>query len=265
MPRISWQTLCRMKANQEKIATLTCYDATFAGLLEAQGIEAILVGDSLGNVIQGQATTVPVSVEDMAYHTRAVVAGNQKSLIIADMPFGSYTSPDTAVENAVTLMKAGANMIKMEGGAFLCDTIEKLTEQSIPVCAHIGLLPQSINMLGRYKVQAKEAEEQSRLIAEAKALEKAGAKLLVVECVSASWIPDLVGALQIPVIGIGAGNQCDGQILVLHDMLGINTDYVPSFVRDFARGQQDGVAGAIAAYVASVKNHSFPGTEETFS
>lgn len=265
MARISWQKLCQMKANHEKIATLTCYDAAFAGLLAKQGIEAILVGDSLGNVVQGASSTVPVTVDDIAYHTKAVVAGNDTSLIIADMPFGSYTDEKTAVKNAVELIKAGANMVKMEGGAFLCDTVAKLTEQSIPVCAHIGLLPQSINMLGQYKVQAKEADEQARLIKEAKQLEDAGAKLLVVECVSAAWISDLVSSLTIPVIGIGAGHQCDGQILVLHDMLGVNTGYVPSFVRDFAKGQSDGVAGAIANYVSAVKNETFPGKEETFS
>lgn len=265
MARISWQTLWQMKAKHEKIAALTCYDASFSSLLESQGIEAILVGDSLGNVIQGKESTVPVTVDEVAYHTRAVSVRNQKSLIIADMPFGSYTDTQTAVLNAVALMKAGANMVKLEGGIFLAETIAKLTELSIPVCAHIGLMPQSINMLGHYKVQAKEATEQARLIHEAKKLEQAGAKLLVVECVSAAWIPDLVSAVQMPVIGIGAGNQCDGQILVLYDMLGVHTGYVPSFVRDFAKGQKDGVQGAIKAYIEAVKAQTFPGVEETFS
>jgi 3-methyl-2-oxobutanoate hydroxymethyltransferase len=212
-------SLSAMKANGEKFAVITAYDFTFSKLIENAEIEVILVGDSLGNVIQGRDSTIPVTVDEMAYHTEAVKRGNNRALLVTDMPFMSYANEVQALENAATLMQAGAQMVKLEGGEWLAETVHLLTERGIPVCGHVGLTPQSVHKLGGYKVQGKEEQAAAQMIADAKALESAGAELIVVECVPSSLGRELSEVLDIPVIGIGAGPDTDAQVLVLHDML----------------------------------------------
>lgn len=255
--------LAKMKAEGEKIASLTAYDASFAKLFAAQGIDFMLVGDSLGNVILGESSTLPVTVDDIAYHTRAVRNGAPEAFVMADMPFMSYATPEQACQEAAKLMRAGANMVKLEGGDWLLETIRQLVERSVPVCAHLGLLPQSVNVLGGYKVQGKEASAADNTLRQALALQEAGAQLLVLECVPSSLAKRISEALDIPTIGIGAGPDCDGQILVMHDMLGMNSDYLPKFVKDFLAEAGD-LAGAIDLYVKQVKEGSFPGPEHSF-
>lgn len=263
MSNITIATLMQMKEQGEKIAMLTSYDASFTRQLEEAGIEAILVGDSLGMVIQGQESTLPVGVDDMVYHTRCVARGRQRALLIADMPFMSYSSANQALGTAGRLMKEGAHMVKLEGGATQLETVHQLTASGIPVCAHLGLLPQSVYKLGGYRVQGRD-EEAARVIKEdAMALESAGAKLLVLECVPSSLASAISELLEIPVIGIGAGSGCDGQVLVLYDMLGVSRGRRPRFVKDFLEGAGS-VSGAISAYVQAVKNGSFPGPEHSF-
>jgi len=256
--------LAEMKAEGEKITSLTAYDATFARVLDSAGIEVLLVGDSLGMVVQGQPTTLPVSVDDMVYHTRAVVRGSRRALVVADMPFLSYTTPEQALEAAGRLMQqGGAHMVKLEGGARRLEVVHRLSEEGIPVCAHLGLLPQSVYKLGGYRVQGRSDEDAGWLLADARALQEAGADLLVLECVPEALAAQVCEALQIPVIGIGAGAACDGQVLVLHDMLGMVPEKAPRFVKDFLAGQQ-GVAAAVDAYIRDVKAGRFPGPEHSF-
>jgi len=257
-------TLRRMKHRGEKIAALTSYDASFTRVLEAAGVEVLLVGDSLGMVIQGQDSTLPVSVTDMVYHTRNVVRVRRRALVIADMPFMSYSSAAQALETAGRLMKeGGAHMVKLEGGNTQLDTVRTLSKFGIPVCAHLGLLPQSVHKLGGYLVQGRDAESAQALRDDALALQEVGAALLVLECVPAELARQISEQLQIPVIGIGAGPGCDGQVLVLYDMLGITPGTLPRFVKNFL-AHAHGVEAAVAAYVAAVKDGGFPAPEHSF-
>jgi len=257
-------TLQKMKRESEKITALTAYDASFSKLFVEAGVEVMLIGDSLGMVLHGEATTLGVSVADIAYHTKAVRAGAPDAFIIADMPFMSYPTPDKAAENAAILMRAGANMVKMEGGDWLVKTVQHLTQQGIPVCAHLGLLPQQVNIIGGYKVQGKTPEQADILISSGQALEAAGAQLLVVECIPTSLGKRFSESLSLPVIGIGAGAQTDGQILVMHDMLGMNADYLPKFTKNFLAGT-DSLESAVKHYVKAVKSGTFPAAEHSFS
>lgn len=262
--RVTISTLARMKQDGEKIAVLTSYDASFTAVLESAGVEVLLVGDSLGMVIQGRESTLPVSVDDMVYHTQNVARARVKSLLIADMPFMSYSTPEQALENAGRLMKdGGAHMVKLEGGDRQTDTVAHLVANGIPVCAHLGLMPQSVYKLGGYKVQGRDEETAGQISEDAIALAQAGASILVLECVPASLATEVSRALQIPVIGIGAGAGCDGQVLVLYDMLGVMLRSPPRFVKNFLAGS-DSIEAAVAAYVAAVKDGSFPDTEHSY-
>jgi len=256
-------TLQTMRDKGEKISMLTCYDASFAALMDRNGVEVVLIGDSLGMVCQGHTSTLPVTVEHIAYHTACVVRGNQNMLLVADMPFGSYATPTAAFEQAVRLMQAGAHMVKLEGGAWLSDTIKFLTERSIPVCAHLGLTPQSVHQMGGYKVQGKTLAGAELLIADALSLEAAGASLLVLEAIPAALGKDVTAQLHIPTIGIGAGPDCSGQVLVMHDMLGAFPGHKARFVRNFMDGASS-IDGAVQAYVTAVRDQSFPAAEHCF-
>lgn len=261
---ISLPRLLEMHARAEKIAVLTCYDASFAALLDQCGIEVMLVGDSLGMVLQGHATTLPVTVEEMAYHVRSVARGNRTAWIVADLPFGSYhESPAQALANAVVLMRAGAHMVKIEGGLWVADTIRFICERGIPVCAHIGLTPQSVHALGGYRVQGKTDASSTRLKAEARAVEEAGAQMIVFEMMPAPLAGEITHAARIPTIGIGAGVDCSGQVLVLHDMLGIFPGKPARFVRNFMQDAGT-IENALRAYVSAVKDGSFPAVEHTY-
>lgn len=260
---VTLPALQNMKNTGKKIAMLTCYDASFAALMDACAVDMLLVGDSLGNVLQGQATTLPVTIADIAYHTACVARGNKSALLAADMPFGSYGTPESAYENAVKLMQAGAQLVKLEGGAWLCDTVRFLTERAIPVFAHLGLTPQSVHQLGGFKVQGKTTEGAERLLSDARALQEAGASILLLEAIPASLGKSVSDALRIPTIGIGAGPDCSGQVLVMHDMLGVFPGKKARFVRDFMAGQTD-IASAIRSYVEAVKDGSFPAPEHCF-
>ena len=261
---ITTAKLMQMKAEGEKIAVLTAYDASFTSRLEDAGIDVILVGDSLGMVIQGQESTLPVDVDEMVYHTRCVARGRRNALLVADMPFMSYSSAEQALDTAGRLMKdGGAQMVKLEGGATQLETVRQLTANGIPVCAHLGLLPQSVHKLGGYRVQGRDEDSALAMKEDAQALELAGAQLLVLECVPTGLAAEIGRLLAIPVIGIGAGPGCDGQVLVLYDMLGITPGKAPKFSKDFLKGAGS-VAQALADYVKSVKDGSFPGEDESF-
>ena len=255
-------SLSAMKANGDKFAVITAYDFTFSKLIEDAAIEVVLVGDSLGNVIQGRDSTIPVTVDEMAYHTEAVKRGNNRALLITDMPFMPYATEAQALDNAAVLMQAGAQMVKLEGGEWLADTVHLLSERGIPVCGHVGLTPQSVHKLGGYKVQGKEEQAAAQMIADAQALESAGAELIVVECVPSSLGRELSEVLDIPVIGIGAGPDTDAQVLVLQDMLGIS-QRLPRFSKNFL-DDNSSIAEAISAYGDAVRNGSFPAPEHCF-
>ncbi len=256
--------LAAMKARNEKIVVLTAYDAIFARVLDEAGVDVILVGDSLGMVIQGHDTTLPTTLDDMVYHTRCVARGNQRALLLADLPFMSYPTPERAAESAARLIQEGlAQMVKLEGGRGRADTVRFLTEQSIPVCSHLGLLPQSIHQLGGYLVQGREDRTAQTLLEDALLLQEAGSSLMVLECVPATLGEEISKALDIPVIGIGAGPRCDGQVLVLHDLLGLGKGKRPRFVKDFM-SEADDIPSAIRAYVEAVRNGSFPAEEHCF-
>ncbi|MBX3615579.1 3-methyl-2-oxobutanoate hydroxymethyltransferase [Nitrosomonas sp.] len=262
--KMSLSTLQKMAESHEKIAILTCYDATFAAVLESAGVDALLVGDSLGNVLHGNTTTLAVTLRDMIYHTRCVAQGASNAFIIADMPFGSYQkSPEQAFENAAALIAAGAQMVKIEGGHLMADTVRFLAQRGIPVCAHIGLTPQSIHQLGGYKLQGNNDKAAKQLSDDAKALEKSGASLLVLEMIPAKLAKKITQSLAIPTIGIGAGPDCAGQVLVLHDMLGISQGKKPRFVKDFM-ANSNSIQEAISHYVNTVKTGQFPGKEHQF-
>jgi 3-methyl-2-oxobutanoate hydroxymethyltransferase len=255
---VTLRRLLDMHAAGERIAVLTCYDALFAHVLDQAGVDALLVGDSLGTVLQGRPTTVPVSMEAMIYHTSCVARGNRTAWLIADMPFGSYQrSAESALGNAVRLMKAGAQMVKLEGGGWTAATVRYLVDRGIPVCAHLGFTPQSVHALGGYRVQGRDEAAARLLRVHAEELAAAGASMFVLEMVPASLARDLTKALPVPVIGIGAGLGCSGQVLVLHDMLGLTFGEPARFVRNFLDGSAD-IQSAVRQYVADVKSGKFP-------
>ncbi len=263
MAKITTATLQKMKQNGEKISTITAYDASFAKLFDQAGIHAILIGDSLGMVLQGNDDTLPVDIEHMAYHTQCVKRGVEETLVISDMPFMSYATKEQAFANAAKLMQAGASMVKIEGGLWLVETIEGLVERGIPVCAHLGLTPQSVNVFGGFKVQGRNDNKAQEMIEHAKAVEAAGAQLLVLECIPASLGKAISQAVSIPTIGIGAGKDTDGQILVMHDALGISCSYMPKFSRNFLIDTGD-IKKAIELYIAEVSTGNFPGDDHIF-
>ena len=264
MTRLTIKALQKQRDDGVKIAQLTCYDASFAAMLDAAGVDSLLVGDSLGNVIQGHETTLPVKLADMAYHTACVARGSKRAFLIADMPFGSYQeSPQQAFRSAAELMAAGAQMVKLEGGAEFAETIRFLTQRGVPVCGHLGLTPQSVHKFGGYRVQGKGDEAEQKLIEDAIELESAGAELLVLEAIPARLGEQVTRRLRIPTIGIGAGPGCSGQVLVLHDMLGVGSGRKPRFVKDFMRGAGS-VEAAVRSYVAAVRSGEFPGTEHVY-
>lgn len=262
--RTTQSTLQEMYRAGEKITALTCYDACFSSILENAGIDILLVGDSLGNVLQGNDTTLAVSLDDMCYHTRCVYTGTNKTFLMSDMPFGTFqVSPEKTFENASKLLSAGAQMVKIEGGRIMAETIQFLTQRGIPVCSHIGLTPQSIHQLGGYKVQGQSEQASKQLIDDALILEKAGANMLLMELVPATLAKNITNELSIPTIGIGAGADCSAQILVLHDMLGLYPGKKPRFVKDFMVDSST-IPLAITNYVDEVKSGRFPGAEHQF-
>ncbi len=262
--RTTLTDLQALRDKGEKIAVLTCYDASFAVLLESAGVDILLVGDSLGMVLQGHETTLPVTLNDMVYHTSCVARGSKRAFIVVDMPFGTFqTSAEQAFAHAARLMAAGAQMVKLEGGLALADTIAFLTGRGIPVCAHIGLTPQSVHQLGGYRVQGKSNADKQRLLNDAAAAEQAGAGMLVLESIPALLAAEITAQLSIPTIGIGAGAACCGQVLVLHDMLDIYPGKKPRFVKNYMQGAQS-IADAVAHYVAEVKAGAFPGAEHSY-
>ena len=261
---VNLHELARMHQAGEKIATLTGYDASFAALLDRSGVDIILVGDSLGNVLQGHATTLPVTMEQMLYHTACVARGTKRAFVAADMPWGSYQeSPAQAYANASRLMAAGAQMVKIEGGAVMAETVRFLAERGVPVWAHIGLTPQSVHALGGYRVQGKGEAQAQRMKDDALALQQAGASLMLIEMIPAELGSELSALLDIPTIGIGAGAACSGQVLVLHDMLGVYPGRAARFVKNFMDGAAS-IDAAVAAYVAAVKDGSYPGPEHCY-
>lgn len=255
--------LIKQRASGEKITMLTCYDASFAALMDRCGVEILLIGDSLGMVCQGHNSTLPVTVDQVAYHTACIARGNQTALVVADMPFGTLGSREAAYDSAVKLMQAGAHMVKIEGGAWLSDTVRHLVERAVPVCAHLGLTPQSVHQLGGYRVQGKTSDAAGRLKADAIALQEAGATMLVLETIPAALGKEVTDLLTIPTIGIGAGPDCSGQVLVMHDMLDVFPGRKARFVRNFMQGQAS-IENAIKAYVTAVKDGSFPAAEHCF-
>jgi 3-methyl-2-oxobutanoate hydroxymethyltransferase len=264
-PPVNVSTLRKMKADGVPIACLTAYDASFAALVDAAGTDLVLVGDSLGMVIQGHETTVPVTVADIVYHTRSVARGLRRALLVADMPFMSYTTPEQALENAVRLMQeGGAAMIKLESGEGQLEIVAHLARHDIPVCAHLGLKPQSVHKIGGFKVQGREPEAAKRMLDASGRLQDAGADIVLLECVPNEVGKAVTEALAVPVIGIGAGPGVDGQILVLYDVLNITQGRTPRFVKNFMQGR-DAPLDALAAYVEAVKQRTYPAPEHCFS
>jgi 3-methyl-2-oxobutanoate hydroxymethyltransferase len=261
---VTLHELGRMYAAGEKIATLTGYDASFAALLDRCGVDVVLIGDSLGNVLQGHGSTLPVTMEQMIYHTECVARGARRPFVASDMPWGSYQeNREQALRNASRLMAAGAQMVKLEGGAYMADTIRFMVERGIPVWAHIGLTPQSVHALGGYRIQGKDEQAAARMKDDALALQQAGAAMLLIEMIPAALGGELTRMLTIPTVGIGAGPDCSGQVLVLHDMLGIFPGKTPRFVRNFMAGAAS-IEAAVKAYVAAVKDGSFPAPEHCY-
>lgn len=260
---ITVRVLQTMKENNEKFATVALYDAQMASIAEKSGVEVILVGDSLGMTILGYDSTVPVTIDNMIYHVEAVTRGNHKSLIIGDMPFMSYTSEQQTLEHAASLMRAGAHMVKLEGGSWLCNSIRKLSEIGVPVCGHLGLTPQSVNKLGGYRVQGRTESQAQHILSDAIELEKAGADAIVLECVPASLAQAITQTLKIPIIGIGAGKDTDAQVLVINDLLGM-TSSPPKFAKNFL-AETPSIACAIEKFVRDVKENTFPEESHIFS
>lgn len=261
--QINIQRLCELKRSREKICSVTAYDATFARLLAECGVEVLLVGDSLGMVLQGADNTLKVTMDDMVYHTRMAASGAGRSFVLADMPFMSYATPERALENAARLLaQGGAHMVKLEGGGWLRDTVRHLAERGVPVCAHLGLTPQWVHKFGGYRVQGRDPGAAEAMVADAQVLEQAGAEMLVLECVPTALAQRISGMVSMPVIGIGAGPHCDGQVLVLHDLLGLS-GRIPRMAKDFLQGA-GGVREAVRAYVQAVKSGAFPGPEQSF-
>jgi 3-methyl-2-oxobutanoate hydroxymethyltransferase len=258
--------LAAARREGRRLAMLTAYDAGFARVLDANGVDIVLVGDSLGMVVQGHGSTLPVAVEDIEYHVRCVARGLSRALLLADMPFQSDATPERALDAATRLLRAGAGMVKLEGAAaHKLEAIRYLAEREVPVCAHLGLTPQSVLRFGGFKVQGREADAAERLKADALAVAGAGASLLVLECVPSALAAEITVASPVPTIGIGAGPHCDGQVLVLHDMLGLDSGHRrPRFVKDFL-AEGGSVAGAVRAYVEAVRGGSFPGPEHAYA
>jgi 3-methyl-2-oxobutanoate hydroxymethyltransferase len=265
---ITVTSLRKLKQQAEKIAMLTAYDASFAGVLEQAGVDVILVGDSLGMVIQGHETTVPVTMEHMLYHTAQVARASRHALVMADMPFMSFPDPVRALDNATRLMQeGGAQMVKLEGGGHVIEVVANLSKHGIPVCGHLGLQPQAVHKLGGYRVQGRDAPTAEAMLHDAKAMQDAGADVLLMECVPSELAGRITQALEIPTIGIGAGRECDGQVLVLYDVLGISLGHRPRFAKDFLIDLPSGdvsIQSAIRAYVDAVKQQRFPGDEHSF-
>lgn len=260
---ITVATLRAMKRRGEKIACLTAYDAGFAQVLEAAGVEVLLVGDSLGMVVQGHATTLPVTLDDMAYHTACVARGRRRALVMSDLPFMSDASPARALDSAACLMQSGAHVVKIEGGRVMAETVRVLSERGLPVCGHLGLLPQSVHKIGGYRVQGRDPAAAAALLEDARQLEQAGADVLLLESVPVALAQRITAAARVPVIGIGAGAACDGQVLVLYDVIGV-TPRRPRFAADFLAGGSGGIAAAVASYVRAVKTGAFPAPEHGF-
>jgi 3-methyl-2-oxobutanoate hydroxymethyltransferase len=264
MMRTTLTDLRAMHGKGDKLAVLTCYDASFAALLEANGVDVLLVGDSLGMVLQGHETTLPVTLDEMAYHTACVARGAERAFVVADLPFGTFqVSPEKTFEHAARLMASGAQMVKLEGGAAMAGTISFLAERGIPVCGHIGLTPQSVHGLGGYRVQGKSEADAQRLLHDAVSVEQAGASMVVLEAIPALLATQVTAQLSIPTIGIGAGAGCAGQVLVLHDMLDIYPGKKARFVKNYMQGAQT-IGEAVARYVREVKSGAFPAAEHSF-
>lgn len=261
---VTLQTLRKYKQENEKFAVLTSYDATFAHVVSSAGVEMILVGDSLGMILQGHDSTIPVTIDDIAYHTRCVAAGNQGAMIMADLPFGGAISTQETLEQSVQLMRAGAHIIKIEGGAWLVETFKEMKRCGIPVCAHLGLTPQYVNAFGGYKIQGKEKSQADVIFEGAVELDQAGADMLLLECVPSGLGTRITEAVEAPVIGIGAGPKTDAQVLVAHDMLNLTQGRKARFVQDFMTGYDDGVSGAITRYVHAVKTGEYPKPEHEY-
>lgn len=257
--------LLEAKHDGRKLVMLTCYDAGFARELDASGVDLVLIGDSLGMVVQGHGSTLPVTVDDIAYHTACVARGLARALLVADLPFQADATPERALDASTRLLQAGAGMVKLEGAGHKLDVIRFLVEREIPVCAHLGLTPQSVLRLGGYKVQGRDDAAAAKLRDDARAVAEAGASLLVLECVPTPVAAAITADIAIPTIGIGAGPQCDGQVLVLHDLLGLNSGHRrPKFVKDFL-AEGGSVAGAVAAFAGAVRDGSFPDADHSYA
>ncbi len=265
-PKLTLSSLHKLKAKGEKFACVTAYDATFAEIASSCGVEVILVGDSLGMVIQGHDSTLPVTMEDIVYHLSMVQRKNRGAVLMADMPFMSYYSEGLTLENAGHLMRAGAHIVKLEGGRWIAESTRLLVERGIPVCAHMGLTPQSINRFGGFRVQGRDPKQAQSILDEAKLLEDAGASLLLLEAIPMSLAKRITDSLSIPVIGIGAGPSVDGQIMVMHDLLGITPPDIklPKFVKNFMAESTTGIRGAFTAFVQAVKSGAFPGIDHSY-
>ena len=261
---VTLSTLQDFKERGEKFTCLTAYDACFASILSEAGIEVMLIGDSLGMVLQGHDSTLPVTMDDMIYHTQCVKRGNKRSLLMADLPFMSYASETQTLENAAALMRAGAHMVKLEGGAWIANTTKLLAERGIPVCAHMGLTPQSVNRIGGFHVQGRDTTQAQQILQEAQLLEDSGANILLLECVPTSLAKTITESVNVPVIGIGAGPDTTAQIMVLHDVLGISP-ITPRFVKNFLIESKNGIPGAIEGYVEAVKGKTFPTKDHCFN
>ncbi len=263
--KVTTETLRKMKFDQEKISMITAYDFTTAKMVDAGGIDVVLVGDSASNVMAGHETTLPITLDEMIYHAQCVIRGIDRALVVVDLPFGTYQSnPKKALESAVRIMKESeAHSIKLEGGSEVADSIEKIVNAGIPVMGHLGLTPQSIYQFGTYKVRAKEEEEAEKLIKDAQLLEKLGCFAIVLEKIPAHLAKRVTESIAIPTIGIGAGVNCDGQVLVYHDMVGMNKDFSPKFLRRYLN-LYDEITGAVAQYVKDVKNADFPNENESY-
>lgn len=264
--KVTTQTVVDMKRNGEKISMLTAYDYTMAGIIDAAGIEVILVGDSASNVMAGHDTTVPMTLDHMIYHTSCVVRGVERALVIADLPFMSYqvTAKEALISAGRMMKEAGAHAVKLEGGESICPTVKRIVDAGIPVMGHLGLTPQSIYKFGTYKVRAKEEEEASQLLKDAKALEEAGVFSIVLEKIPAKLAKQVTESVSVPTIGIGAGAQCDGQVLVIHDMLGLNKDFSPRFLRRY-EDLHGKMTDAVTHYIKDVKSGDFPNEDEQYS
>lgn len=260
---ITTLTLKQMKADKNKFVTVALYDAPMAAMAQKSGVEVLLVGDSLGMTVLGYDSTVPVTMEQMIYHVEAVRRGNNKSLIMGDMPFMTYATPEQAMVNATRIMQAGAHMVKLEGGSWLAPTVKMLSERGIPVCAHLGLTPQSVNKLGGFRVQGRDDSQAQIILADAKALDAAGADLVVLECVPSDLAKTITQSVSMPTIGIGAGKETDAQVLVINDILGL-TEKPPKFSKNFLV-EADDIPGALRKYAHDVKNDIFPAPEHTFA